>query len=104
MVAPSGEPLTVQAPGTRPEVSVMFLTWLMGLIRLMEGDNTGPINLGNPGEFTMMERAEIMKEVMIELSVLIKMIENARDHPRQRRPNITKAKYLLGWNLKIILR
>ncbi|CAD5188021.1 unnamed protein product [Musa acuminata subsp. malaccensis] len=99
MVAPNGEPLTVQAPGTRPEVSVMFLTWLMGLIRLMEGDNTGPINLGNPGEFTMMERAEIVKEV-----ILIKMIENARDDPRQRKPDITKAKYLLGWNLKIILR
>ncbi|CAL9211269.1 unnamed protein product [Musa hybrid cultivar] len=63
----------------------------MGLIRLMEGDNTGPINLGNPGEFTMMERAEIVKEV-----ILIKMIENARDDPRQRKPDITKAKYLLG--------
>ncbi|CAL9061265.1 unnamed protein product [Musa banksii] len=99
MVAPSGEPLTVQAPGTRPEVSVMFLTWLMGLIRLMEGDNSGPINLGNPGEFTMMERAEIVKEV-----ILIKMIENARDDPRQRKPDITKVKYLLGWDLKIILR
>ncbi|KAF3786123.1 UDP-glucuronic acid decarboxylase 3 [Nymphaea thermarum] len=66
-----------------------------GLIRLMEGEHTGPINLGNPGEFTMMELAETVKE-LISPSV--------PDDPRQRKPDITKATTLLGWEPKIILR
>ncbi|WVZ01061.1 hypothetical protein V8G54_027130 [Vigna mungo] len=110
------------------EVSVMSLTWYIsynlcifelllpecdydfyemsqvdGLIRLMEGPNTGPINLGNPGEFTMIELAETVKE-LINPDVEIKMVENTPDDPRQRKPDITKAKELLGWEPKVKLR
>ncbi|KAI9072759.1 hypothetical protein K1719_045251 [Acacia pycnantha] len=74
-----------------------------GLIRLMEGENTGPINLGNPGEFTMTELAETVKE-LINPSVEIKMVENTPDDPRQRKPDITKAKELLEWEPKVKLR
>lgn len=42
-----------------------------GLIRLMEGENTGPINIGNPGEFTMLELAENVKEVNFYLGCLL---------------------------------
>ncbi|KAL6570953.1 UDP-glucuronic acid decarboxylase 5 [Orobanche gracilis] len=74
-----------------------------GLIRLMEGDNTGPINIGNPGEFTMTELAETVKE-MINPEVKIVSVENTPDDPRQRKPDITKAKELLGWEPKVKLR
>ncbi|KAL9322860.1 hypothetical protein ACSQ67_010913 [Phaseolus vulgaris] len=98
-----GEPLTVQCPGTQTR-SFCYVTDLVdGLIRLMEGTNTGPINLGNPGEFTMTELAETVKE-LINPDVEIKMVENTPDDPRQRKPDITKAKELLGWEPKVKLR
>ncbi|KAL1568409.1 UDP-glucuronate decarboxylase [Salvia divinorum] len=73
-----------------------------GLIRLMEGDHTGPINIGNSGEFTMLELAETVKE-MISPNVKITTVENTPDDPRQRKLDITKAQELLGWELKIKL-
>ncbi|KAJ0046174.1 hypothetical protein Pint_06259 [Pistacia integerrima] len=98
-----GEPLTVQAPGTQTRSFCYVSDMVDGLIRLMEGENTGPINIGNPGEFTMLELAETVKE-LINPSVEINMVENTPDDPRQRKPDITKAKELLGWEPKIKLR
>ncbi|XP_059456844.1 UDP-glucuronic acid decarboxylase 6-like [Corylus avellana] len=98
-----GEPLTVQAPGTQTRSFCYVSDMVDGLIRLMEGDNTGPINIGNPGEFTMLELAETVKE-LINPSVEIAMVENTPDDPRQRKPNITKANELLGWEPKVKLR
>ncbi|CAL9043098.1 UDP-glucuronic acid decarboxylase 6 [Musa acuminata AAA Group] len=98
-----GESLTVQAPGTQTRSFCYVSDMVDGLIRLMEGDNTGPINIGNPGEFTMMELAEIVKE-LIKPSISIEIVENTPDDPRQRKPDITKAKQLLGWEPKITLR
>ncbi|KAL4200546.1 hypothetical protein AMTRI_Chr02g211690 [Amborella trichopoda] len=77
------EPLTVQSPGTQTRSFCYVSDMVDGLIRLMAGDHTRPINLGNPGEFTRMELAETVKE---------------------RKPDITKAKKLLGWELKVKLR
>ncbi|KAG1339198.1 UDP-glucuronic acid decarboxylase 6 [Cocos nucifera] len=98
-----GESLTVQAPGTQTRSFCYVSDMVDGLIRLMEGDHTGPINIGNPGEFTMMELAETVKE-LIDPTVQVKIVENTPDDPRQRKPNITKAKELLGWEPKITLR
>jgi len=98
-----GEELTVQAPGTQTRSFCYVSDMVDGLIRLMEGENTGPINLGNPGEFTMLELAEAVKE-LIEPSAQLKMTENTPDDPRMRKPDITKAKTLLGWEPKVSLR
>ncbi|CAL9039020.1 UDP-glucuronic acid decarboxylase 6 [Musa acuminata AAA Group] len=98
-----GEPLTVQSPGTQTRSFCYVSDMVDGLIRLMEGEHTGPINIGNPGEFTMMELAEAVKE-LIDPAVPVKIVENTPDDPRQRKPNITKAKELLGWEPKITLR
>ncbi|KAG7016243.1 UDP-glucuronic acid decarboxylase 3, partial [Cucurbita argyrosperma subsp. argyrosperma] len=98
-----GEPLTVQAPGTQTRSFCYVSDMVDGLVRLMEGDNTGPINIGNPGEFTMLELAETVKE-LINPGVEIIMVENTPDDPRQRKPDITKAKELLGWEPKIKLK
>ncbi|XP_022880520.1 UDP-glucuronic acid decarboxylase 6-like [Olea europaea var. sylvestris] len=97
------EPLTVQLPGTQTRSFCYVSDMVDGLIRLMEGDNTGPINIGNPGEFTMLELAETVKET-INSDVKIVTVENTPDDPRQRKPDITKAKELLGWEPKVKLR
>ncbi|KAG6431661.1 hypothetical protein SASPL_109743 [Salvia splendens] len=97
------EPLTVQLPGTQTRSFCYVSDMVDGLIRLMEGENTGPINIGNPGEFTMTELAETVKE-MINPKVEVITVENTPDDPRQRKPDITKAKELLGWEPKIKLR
>ncbi len=98
-----GEPMTVQAPGTQTRSFCYVSDMVDGLIRLMEGDNTGPINLGNPGEFTMLELAEAVKE-LIETSTTVEMVENTPDDPRKRKPDITKATTLLGWEPKVTFR
>ena len=96
------EPLTVQLPGTQTRSFCYVSDMVDGLIRLMEGENTGPINIGNPGEFTMLELAENVKE-LINPDVQIITVENTPDDPRQRKPDITKAKSLLGWEPTIKL-
>uniref|UniRef100_A0A3Q7GNU6 UDP-glucuronate decarboxylase n=1 Tax=Solanum lycopersicum TaxID=4081 RepID=A0A3Q7GNU6_SOLLC len=97
------EPLTVQLPGTQTRSFCYVSDMVNGLMRLMAGDNTGPINIGNPGEFTMLELAENVKE-LINPEVKIITVENTPDDPRQRKPDITKAKELLGWEPKVKLR
>ncbi|CAI9774889.1 unnamed protein product [Fraxinus pennsylvanica] len=97
------EPLTVQLPGTQTRSFCYVSDMVDGLIGLMEGDNTGPINIGNPGEFTMLELAETVKET-INPDVKIITVENTPDDPRQRKPDITKAKELLGWEPTVKLR
>ncbi|CAI0411368.1 unnamed protein product [Linum tenue] len=97
------EPLTVQAPGTQTRSFCYVSDMVDGLIKLMEGENTGPINIGNPGEFTMIELAENVKE-LINPKVEIKMVENTPDDPRQRKPDISKARELLKWEPKIKLK
>jgi len=98
-----GEPLTVQKPGTQTRSFCYVADMVDGLIKLMNGNNTGPINLGNPGEFTMLELAENVKE-LINPEVTVMMTENTPDDPRQRKPDITKAKEVLGWEPKVVLR
>ncbi|KAG7568414.1 NAD(P)-binding domain superfamily [Arabidopsis thaliana x Arabidopsis arenosa] len=89
-----GEALTVQKPGTQTRSFCYVSDMVEGLMRLMEGDQTGPINIGNPGEFTM----------LIKPDVEIKMVENTPDDPKQRKPDISKAKEVLGWEPKVKLR
>lgn len=97
------EALTVQLPGTQTRSFCYVSDMVDGLVKLMEGNNTGPINIGNPGEFTMMELAENVKE-LINPEVKISTVENTPDDPRQRKPDITKAKEVLGWEPKVKLR
>ncbi|KAK8356981.1 hypothetical protein V6Z12_A05G390500 [Gossypium hirsutum] len=96
------EPLTVQLPGTQTR-SVCYVSDLVdGLNQLMEGTDAGPINLGNPGEFTMKELAKAVQE-LINPEVQISEVENTPDDPPQRKPDITKAKEVLGWEPKVNL-
>lgn len=75
-----------------------------GLMRLMDNEeHTGPFNIGNPGEFTMSELAEVVKE-FIDPDAKIEFRENTADDPGRRKPDITKAKELLGWEPKVALK
>jgi UDP-glucuronate decarboxylase len=98
------EPLTLYGDGSQTR-SFCFVTDLVeGLVRLMNGDELGPINLGNPGEYSM---AELATEVQAAVgsTVPIEYRELPQDDPRQRKPDISKAKqYLNNWQPTVHLK
>ncbi|KAI3449477.1 hypothetical protein Pfo_006142 [Paulownia fortunei] len=97
------EPLTVYGDGKQTR-SFQFVSDLVeGLMRLMEGEHVGPFNLGNPGEFTMLELAQVVQET-IDPNAKIEFRPNTEDDPHKRKPDISKAKDLLGWEPKVPLR
>ncbi|XP_010260025.1 PREDICTED: UDP-glucuronic acid decarboxylase 1-like [Nelumbo nucifera] len=97
------EPLTVYGDGKQTR-SFQYVSDLVdGLVALMENEHIGPFNLGNPGEFTMLELAEVVKDT-IDSSATIEFKPNTADDPHKRKPDISKAKELLNWEPKISLR
>lgn len=97
------EPMTVYGDGKQTR-SFQYVSDLVdGLMALMEGEHIGPFNLGNPGEFTMLELAEVVKET-IDPTATIAFKENTADDPHKRKPDISKAKELLNWQPKVSLR
>ncbi|KAK9756937.1 hypothetical protein RND81_01G131200 [Saponaria officinalis] len=96
------EPMTVYGDGKQTR-SFQYVSDLVdGLMRLMEGEHVGPFNLGNPGEFTMLELAKVVQET-IDPNAKIEFRPNTEDDPHKRKPDITKAKDMLGWEPKIPL-
>ncbi|GAB4856763.1 UDP-glucuronic acid decarboxylase 1 [Ancistrocladus abbreviatus] len=97
------EPMTVYGDGKQTR-SFQYISDLVdGLVALMESEHIGPFNLGNPGEFTMLELAEVVKET-IDPSATIDFRPNTADDPHKRKPDISKAKELLNWEPKISLK
>ncbi|KAI3512078.1 hypothetical protein L1887_19256 [Cichorium endivia] len=97
------QPMTVYGDGKQTR-SFQYVSDLVdGLMALMEGDHVGPFNLGNPGEFTMLELAQVVKET-IDSNASLEFKENTADDPQKRKPDISKAKELLNWEPKITLR
>ncbi|XP_059625668.1 UDP-glucuronic acid decarboxylase 2-like [Cornus florida] len=97
------EPLTVYGDGKQTRSFQYVSDLVEGLMRLMEGEHVGPFNLGNPGEFTMLELAQVVQET-IDPDAKIEFRPNTEDDPHKRKPDITKAKDLLGWEPKVALR
>ncbi|KAI3514667.1 hypothetical protein L1887_13270 [Cichorium endivia] len=97
------EPLTVYGDGKQTRSFQYVSDLVEGLMRLMEGEHVGPFNLGNPGEFTMLELAQVVQET-IDSEAKIEFKPNTEDDPHKRKPDITKAKELLGWKPKVPLR
>ncbi|CAI9098149.1 OLC1v1034742C2 [Oldenlandia corymbosa var. corymbosa] len=97
------QPLTVYGDGKQTR-SFQYVSDLVdGLVALMEGEHIGPFNLGNPGEFTMLELAQVVKET-IDSSATIEFKPNTADDPHKRKPDISKAMELLNWEPKVSLR
>lgn len=99
-----GKPLTLYGEGEQTRSFCYVDDLLEGLIRLMNVDNLHePVNLGNPGEFTIKQLAEEVRTICGSESEFTYMPLPA-DDPRQRKPNITRAQNSLGWNPTIPLR
>jgi UDP-glucuronate decarboxylase len=98
------EPISIYGDGSQTR-SFCFVTDLIdGFISLMFSDKqvTGPINLGNPREFTMLELAEKVI-VATKSKSKIEFFELPQDDPKQRKPDISKAKTILDWNPRVNL-
>jgi UDP-glucuronate decarboxylase len=99
-----GQPLTLYGEGQQTRSFCYVDDLLEGLIRLMNTENLHePVNLGNPGEFTIRQLAEEVIKICDSKSSFTYMPLPA-DDPRQRKPDISKAQNLLGWNPTIPLR
>ncbi|RYZ10837.1 MAG: SDR family oxidoreductase, partial [Alphaproteobacteria bacterium] len=99
-----GKDITIYGDGLQTRSFCYVDDLVEGMIRLMDtGDDvTGPINIGNPGEFTMIELAEAVLKLAGSKSKLVRM-PLPSDDPKQRKPDITKAKNILGWEPKVQL-
>ena len=98
-----GEPLTVYGDGSQTRSFCFLEDEVRGLIALLDSDVTGPVNLGNPNEFTMVELASLV----LELTASASTIEHRPlpgDDPTQRQPDITRARKELGWEPHVALR
>jgi UDP-glucuronate decarboxylase len=100
-----GEPITLYGEGDQTRSFCYVDDLVEGLIRLMDTPDavTGPVNLGNPNEFTIRQLAELVVELTGSKSELVHR-PLPQDDPRQRQPDITKAKALLDWQPTLPLR
>lgn len=98
------EPITLYGDGTQSRSFCYVDDLIEGFLRLMNSgdDFVGPVNLGNPGEFTMIELARTVKELTGSTSTLVQKPLPA-DDPRQRQPDIALAKRELGWEPRVSL-
>lgn len=99
-----GQDITVYGKGNQTRSFCYVSDLIDGFVRLMNSDDkiTGPINCGNPNEFTILELAEkVIKLTNSKSKIIYKPLPS--DDPMQRKPDITKAKDLLGWEPKIQL-
>lgn len=97
------QPLTVYGDGSQTRSFCYVSDLVDGLIRLMSSGHTGPINLGNPDEYTILQLAQRIRE-MVNPDVEIVFKPLPQDDPRKRQPDITRAKTLLGWEPQIPLQ
>jgi UDP-glucuronate decarboxylase len=99
-----GEPITIYGDGSQTRSFCYVDDLIEGMIRLMDtpADFTGPINVGNPGEFTMLELAE---KVIAQVGGPSRIVHQPlpSDDPRQRRPDISMARDKLGWEPSVSL-
>lgn len=98
-----GEKLTIQGSGNQTRSFCYVSDQVDGLIKLMNTEKVdGPVNIGNPHEFTIRELADVVKQA-VEPTLDITYTPLTPDDPKQRKPDITKAKDKLGWEPNVEL-
>jgi dTDP-glucose 4,6-dehydratase len=97
-----GQPITIFGDGSQTRSFCYVSDLVDGLYRLMLSDEVMPVNLGNPREMTILEFATIITRMTGSKSNLIRQ-PLPEDDPKQRRPDISKAKRILGWQPKVSL-
>ncbi|CAK5006962.1 unnamed protein product [Meloidogyne enterolobii] len=95
-----GMPITVYGNGNQTRSFQYISDLITGLISLMESNTTLPVNIGNPEEYSILEFAKIVKNLIGGSSKIIHT-EKMTDDPQKRRPDITRAKEFLGWEPKV---
>lgn len=99
------EPLTVYGDGLQTRSFCYVSDTIEGFIRLLNSDETGPVNVGNPVENTMIELAEAINELTGNpAGIVLKPDARVSGDPQNRRPDITRARTILGWEPKVALR
>jgi UDP-glucuronate decarboxylase len=99
------KPITIYGDGSQTRSFCYVDDLIEGFLKLMDAPDSvnGPVNIGNPGEFTIRQLAEIVIEMTGSRSEIVQM-PLPQDDPLQRRPDITKARELLDWQPTIPLR
>jgi len=98
-----GIPLTIYGDGSQTRSFCYVSDLVEGFLRLMEGNYIGPLNLGNPGEYSILQLAQIIQQrINPDAELVFKPLP--QDDPRQRQPDITKAKNYLDWAPTIPLK
>jgi len=97
-----GIPLTIYGDGSQTRSFCYVADLVEGLIKLMNNDYIEPVNLGNPGEYSILELAKTIQEMINPQAELV-FKPLPQDDPRRRQPDITKAKKYLDWEPKIPL-
>ena len=97
------KPITIYGDGTQTRSFCYVDDEIRGFLTLLDSDETGPINIGNPNEFTVRELAELVLEVTGSSSEIVHE-DLPVDDPTQRKPDITLARTRLGWEPAIQLR
>ena len=100
--AASGEPLTVFGDGSQTRAFCFVDDLIEGLLRLSLSDVEGPVNLGHPGEIPLTTLARVVGEV-VGRPLTLRHLPLPEDDPRRRRPDISRARELLGWEPSIPL-
>jgi dTDP-glucose 4,6-dehydratase len=103
MQALRGEPLTVYGDGLQTRSFCYVSDLIAGIVRLSESAEHTPVNIGNPTEFTMLECAQEVLGVTGSKSAIVHQ-PLPKDDPTRRRPDIAKARALLGWEPTVALR
>lgn len=97
-----GRPLTIYGDGSQTRSFCYVSDLIEGFYRLYRSDHHDPVNLGNPGEFTVRELAQTVKEMTRSSSPIV-YLPLPEDDPKVRRPDITRARARLGWSPKVEL-
>ncbi len=98
-----GDDLTIYGDGSQTRSFTYVADEIRGFLALLDSDVTSPTNIGNPNEFTISQLAELVVEMTNSGSV-VTYHDLPVDDPTQRKPDITKAKNLLGWTPEVELR
>jgi len=98
-----GDPLTIFGDGSQTRSFQYVDDLIEGLLRVMRGPHPGPINLGNPEEYTMYELAHLILELTGSESPIV-FEPLPQDDPKQRRPDISLAQTLTGWQPEVCVR
>src|SRR3954466_1598202 len=96
------EPLTVYGDGSQTRARSYVSDEIDGIVRLSKSDEHSPVNIGNPTEWTILECAKAVLAVTESKSEIVHH-PLPQDDPLQRKPDISKARRLLGWDPKIDL-